>query len=252
MKKSLLATVAAVALFAGTGLVAAEGAREQPAPKGGAAEMNRGGADVKGNADVKGGAQATGAGEMKSDSKAGADVKGKAQTTGAGEMKSDTKADVKADGKADTKANADTKGKASTSGQASDQKAPAAKSAADDKSPAAKSAADTKAGADSKSNAAAPDSKSSTSASVNLSTEQKSKIRTTVIQSGNAPKVSRSSINFNISVGTVIPRTVKFVTVPTTIVEYYPAYRGYSYFIVDDEIIIVEPSTLRIIAVINV
>ncbi len=49
-----------------------------------------------------------------------------------------------------------------------------------------------------------------------------------------------------------MPRSVKFVRVSPTIIEYYPAYRDYSYFIVDDEIIIVEPNTLKIIAVINV
>jgi hypothetical protein len=87
----------------------------------------------------------------------------------------------------------------------------------------------------------------------NLTTEQKSTIRTTVLQSSSAPKVSRSQINFNISVGTVVPRTgVRFVTVPDTIVRIHPAWRGYSYFIVDDEIIIVEPSTFRIVAVLTV
>ncbi len=73
-----------------------------------------------------------------------------------------------------------------------------------------------------------------------------------MIQSSSAPKVTRSSINFNISVGTVVPRTVKFVAVPATLIEIYPAWRGYSYFIVDDEIIIVEPRTLKIIAVVAV
>jgi hypothetical protein len=73
-----------------------------------------------------------------------------------------------------------------------------------------------------------------------------------VIQSSSAPKVSRSSINFNISVGTVVPRTVKFVAVPATLVEIHPAWRGYRYFIVDDEIIIVEPSSFRIVAVLSV
>ena len=72
---------------------------------------------------------------------------------------------------------------------------------------------------DTKSNAAAADTKSSTGASVNLTSEQKTKIRTSVIQSSSAPKVSRSSINFNISVGTVVPRSVHFVTVPATLVE---------------------------------
>jgi len=80
-----------------------------------------------------------------------------------------------------------------------------------------------------------------------------STIRTTVLQSSSAPTVSRSQINFNISVGTVVPRTgVRFVTVPDTIVRIHPAWRGYSYFIVDDEIIIVEPSTFRIVAVLTV
>ena len=73
-----------------------------------------------------------------------------------------------------------------------------------------------------------------------------------MIQSSSAPKVSRSRINFNISVGTVVPRTVKFVAVPATLVEIHPAWRGYSYFIVDDEIIIVEPRTLKIVAVLAV
>ena len=85
-----------------------------------------------------------------------------------------------------------------------------------------------------------------------LTTEQKSKIRTSVLQSSSAPKLSRSSINFTLGVGTVVPRSVHFVSVPPTIVEYYPMYRGYSYFIVDDEIIIVDARTMRIVAVILV
>lgn len=235
MKKSLMATVAAVALIAGTAMVSAESAKDGAGMKAGT--------EVKSEPEMKKGA----------DIKAGADVK------------------------ADTKANAD-KAKPSTTGQATEQKpAPAAKSSADDKAapaaksatdtkaapavksvtdtkaaPAAKSVTDTKAGADVKSNAAAADTKSSTTAPANLTADQKAKIRSTVLQSSSAPKLSRSSINFSISVGTVVPRSVHFVTVPSTIVEYYPAYRGYSYFIVDDEIIIVEPRTLKIIAVITV
>jgi hypothetical protein len=85
-----------------------------------------------------------------------------------------------------------------------------------------------------------------------LTSEQKTKIRTTVVQSRNAPKVSRSNINFSINVGTVVPRTVKIVSVPSTLVEIHPAWRGYSYFIVDEEIIIVEPRTLKIIAVLDI
>jgi hypothetical protein len=87
--------------------------------------------------------------------------------------------------------------------------------------------------------------------SASLSTEQRTKIKQTVLRGGNAPKVSRSEINFNISVGTVVPRDrVRLVTVPATIVEIHPAWRGYLYFVVEEEIIIVEPGSLRIVAVI--
>ena len=87
---------------------------------------------------------------------------------------------------------------------------------------------------------------------MSLTPEQKTQVRTTVLQSSSAPKVSRSSINFNISVGTVVPRSVHFVTVPDTLVRIHPAWRGYSYFIVDDEIIIVDSRHVQIVAVLEV
>jgi len=58
-------------------------------------------------------------------------------------------------------------------------------------------------------------------------------------------------VNFNIAVGTVVPRTVHFVAVPETLVRIHPAWRGYRYFVVEEEIVIVEPDTLKIVAVIN-
>jgi hypothetical protein len=65
---------------------------------------------------------------------------------------------------------------------------------------------------------------------------------------GNAPRVS--SVTFSLSVGTVVPRTVKYVPLPPRVVEIYPAWRGYHYFIVGDQIVIVESGSLRIVAVI--
>jgi hypothetical protein len=88
--------------------------------------------------------------------------------------------------------------------------------------------------------------------SVSLTNEQKTKIRTTVIETGSAPKIERSQIHFSLNVGTVVPRSVKVVAVPPTLVEIHPEWRGYRYFVVDDEIIIVEPRTLRIVAVVVV
>jgi hypothetical protein len=85
--------------------------------------------------------------------------------------------------------------------------------------------------------------------SASLNTEQRTRIRETVLRGGNVNRVS--NVNFKISVGTVVPRSVHLVAVPSTIVEVHPAWRGFLYFVVEDEIVIVEPGTLRIVAVIT-
>jgi hypothetical protein len=84
---------------------------------------------------------------------------------------------------------------------------------------------------------------------VKLTTEQRTKIRQTVIQKG--PRVA--NVNFSINVGTVVPRgRVRVVTVPPVLVEIYPQYRGYLYFITGERIVIIEPSSYRIVAVLVV
>jgi hypothetical protein len=85
--------------------------------------------------------------------------------------------------------------------------------------------------------------------SVQLSEDQRSQIKT-VIGHGRGPRLSRSDVNFSISVGTRVPRSVHFVTLPSEIVRIVPQYRGYEYFLVEDEIVIIDPQTLEIVAVI--
>ena len=88
-------------------------------------------------------------------------------------------------------------------------------------------------------------------AGAELSTEQRTEVRQTILQSGNVPRVSRSEVNINISVGTVVPRSVRLVSIPERIVTIRPAWRGFLYFVVEDEIIVVEPGSLKIVAVIS-
>lgn len=85
--------------------------------------------------------------------------------------------------------------------------------------------------------------------SMNLTTQQRTMVRERVLTSS-APRVSR--LNFAVHVGTVVPSSVHVVEVPPTIVEIRPEWRGYRYFVHNDEIIIVEPRTLKIVAVWNV
>ena len=82
-----------------------------------------------------------------------------------------------------------------------------------------------------------------------LTTEQRTTIRKTVLSGGNVPRAT--NVNFNVSVGTTVPTSVRVVAVPSTLIEIYPEWRGHMYFVVNDEIIIVD-SNHRIVAVIAV
>jgi hypothetical protein len=86
--------------------------------------------------------------------------------------------------------------------------------------------------------------------SVTLTTEQRTKVRQTVLEGRSAPRVDK--VDFSLNVGTVVPRRVHVVEVPETIVEIHPEWRRYLYFVYNDEIIIVEPRTLKIVAVLDV
>jgi hypothetical protein len=81
-----------------------------------------------------------------------------------------------------------------------------------------------------------------------LSTEQHAKIRDTL----RVEKSERlSNVPFSTKVGEAIPGTVHLYVLPVSIMEYAPQYRGYEYILVGDEILIVDPRTMRIVAVID-
>ena len=91
--------------------------------------------------------------------------------------------------------------------------------------------------------------RSGSSTSVNLTSEQRTKIHSVIIADHSAPRVEH--VDFDVRVGTVVPRgKVKFAPLPSSIVEIEPVWRGYEYFLVGDEIVIVNPSDLHIVAVI--
>jgi hypothetical protein len=83
---------------------------------------------------------------------------------------------------------------------------------------------------------------------VQLNDQQRSRISATISQQKVKPL---TNVNFSVSVGTVVPRTVRVQTVPSAIVSIVPQYRGYSYFVVEDRIVIVEPKTKKIVTVIE-
>jgi Protein of unknown function (DUF1236) len=84
---------------------------------------------------------------------------------------------------------------------------------------------------------------------VTLTTEQRTKIRQTVLAGGNVPRAN--NVNFAINVGTGVPTSVRVVEVPSVIVDIHPQWRGFWYFVVVDEIIIVDRNH-KIVAVLAV
>ena len=84
---------------------------------------------------------------------------------------------------------------------------------------------------------------------VNITSEQRTQIHEVIVNERSAPRVS--SVNFNLSVGTRVPRDVRIATLPARIVTIEPRWRGYEYFMVGEQIVIVNPRTMEIVAVVE-
>jgi hypothetical protein len=84
-----------------------------------------------------------------------------------------------------------------------------------------------------------------------LSEQQRTQIRATVL---NGPNVSRvANVNFPVVAGTVVPRgSVRIVPVPSTLVRIDPQWRGFLYFVWNDQLVLVNPRDMRIVAVMYV
>ena len=82
---------------------------------------------------------------------------------------------------------------------------------------------------------------------VSVTPQQRTRIRETVFASNNVPRVD--NVNFAVRVGTTVPSSVHLVVVPETLVEIYPQWRDDEYFVVRDEVVIVDHSH-RIVAVV--
>jgi hypothetical protein len=247
MKRTFLIGVAAGALLAGANGIAfgqgmnqqqpgaSSGGSMQQERSGGSAQQQKGGAASEQKGGLNSRAQAPDkatTGQAQQEPKAQMDDKGKAQKGQAkDEMKGTTgqaQQDQKGQRAQDTQKSGDQKmqrgeTKSGTSAQSSQQSGGKA----------------AQSGAQSGGNKAA-----------NLTTEQKTKIRTTVLSGSNAPRVT--NVNFSVSVGTVIPASVHFAPLPSVLVEIFPEWRGYDYIIVDERIVILEPRTRKIVTILVV
>ncbi len=83
-----------------------------------------------------------------------------------------------------------------------------------------------------------------------LSEQQRTNVRERFQRSG-GDRNRVSNVNFDIRVGANVPRSVTLHTLPVDVVEVVPQYRGYRYVYVNDDIVIVNPSSYAVVAVLS-
>jgi hypothetical protein len=85
---------------------------------------------------------------------------------------------------------------------------------------------------------------------VQVTSEQRTNISQTLTKERQVNRVT--NVNFSINVGTRVPRSVRLVALPASVIAIVPEYRSYRYFVAEDRICIVEPATYEIVEVIEV
>ncbi len=80
-----------------------------------------------------------------------------------------------------------------------------------------------------------------------MSPDQEARIRDRVRTAGSA---RADHADFGLNVGAAVPRGARLAVLPPDVVTIVPRFRGYKFVIVEDEIVIVDPRTYRVAAVI--
>lgn len=83
--------------------------------------------------------------------------------------------------------------------------------------------------------------------SAQLSQDQRTKMQT-MIGHNNAARFT-GNVNFNVTVGAAVPRNVHIEVLPEDVVQIVPEYQGFDYIVVGEELLIVDPRTLEIVAI---
>ena len=267
MTNRFLISAAVAALIAGTGFANAQGtgnqggsmSREAPAAgstvQPSAPSSDRGGA-ASGTVQRDHGSTSGMKGAESTDTKGPDSSKVKASESNekmpASKSAQDTKSPA---GEKSKSMSSETKGTTDSKGGAMDSKSAAdSKGAADSKT--GPTNAQTKSPADSTKSQATDTTKPATTTTGNAATSATAappaEKRTQIVSAIKSEKIEQTTnVNFNISVGAVVPSTVRFHPLPPRIVEIYPEWRGYEVILVSGRYIIVRPRTHEIVYIIE-
>ena len=221
MRKTKLLSTVAMALLLGAGTASAQGASKEPPERAPAAQQSAPAEKVAPS--IKAGEHKTPqtTGQAAPDSKAtGKETTGQSPkpqaTDKPGAMDKDKSSAPS--GKSDTRSKSDQNGAASKSTQSTTEQ-----------------------------NRSTTTGQGAAAGSAKLSTEQRTKITSVIKQH----KVEPTKLSVSVSVGTRIPASVHLYPLPVEVVEVYPAWRGYEYILVGDQIVVINPRTHEIVAVLE-
>jgi Protein of unknown function (DUF1236) len=254
MRKHLLISVATAALISATGFASAQSSGN--APSAGGASQSAPSASPSGPS----GAGHSGAGQMN-----------RGETTGQAPSRSGSESGMKSEGgMRDSQSDHMKSGDKASGTNAQEHEKSTGKSAQDNEKATGKSAQDnmrndqkgrsdtsmdrSKDGMKNEKNATDNNARSSTTtgqaaSGAKLTTEQRTQVRDVIT---NEKVKSVTNVNFSISVGTRVPRSgVEFHPLPARVVSIYPDWRGYEFFVVREQIVVVDPHTYEIVAVLE-
>ena len=265
MRKTFMVSVAVAALLAATGLATAQGVNQggTKASESPAAASPKGDSAAPINAPAGKGAEPTAPGASKSGmsqqaqdkaGSSGGNAQSKPDTKTTGDMKPDSKTKA-SDSTTPTTNSKDMKNPTAETKSPADSKA-TGEMKTDSKSKASDSTTSTPNSKDMKNPTAetkspAADSKTTGNAATSAAAPPAEK-QTQIVSAIKQEKVEEvTNVNFNISIGTAVPSTVRYYPLPSRIVEIYPEWRGYDFILVRGKYIILRPRTHEIIYIIE-
>jgi len=265
MTNRFMMSVAAVALIAGAGFANAQGTgtnREQgstaqqsaPSSDRGNPVQSKPSSDMKATQSEEKSPGAAKSKRAQDDMKAGQKSEKSAQDNLKGEKSKSMSSENESKGSKDLKSEKDMKaesGKDMKSGSTTNKMNAEQKGAADSKSTTTQSQTEKSAPSTTQSQSGTSVQSQTTGqagAGAKLSTEQRTKI-TSVIREQHVQPLN--NVNFSIAVGTRVPRDVRFYPLPREVVTIYPEWRGYEFVLVNSQIIVIDPRTFEIVAILD-
>ena len=84
-------------------------------------------------------------------------------------------------------------------------------------------------------------------AAVQLSQQQRTQIKDVIVKDRNVARVEHP--DFDVRIGVTVPRSVHVAVLPAEVVRIVPEYRDYEYVVIGDQLLIIDPHTLEVVAI---